>query len=271
MPITCEERALSGKITTGDSPADEKLYVIQGADSETAAMTVLEITAPTATGSGLVRQSCSVEPQGNDIWYGTVQYGPAKSPETGESAFTFDTTGGTQHITQSKGTVGRYGLAGDAPPDLGGAVGVSHDSVDGCDITIPLYAFSETHYLADTAVTDAYKGKLFYLTGRTNNATFKGCAAGECLFLGATGSKRGKGDWEITFKFAASPNMTNIDIGPGRITVASKKGWEYLWIRYRDAVANSAGGKPHFVQVPYAAYVEKVYDEGNFAELGIGA
>ena len=32
-----------------------------------------------------------------------------------------------------------------------------------------------------------------------------GLAAGECLFLGASGSKRGEDDWEIAFRFAASP------------------------------------------------------------------
>ena len=42
----------------------------------------------------------------------------------------------------------------------------------------------------------------------------------------AAGSKRGADDGEIAYRFAASPNRTNIVIG--RITVASKKCWEYL-------------------------------------------
>jgi len=63
---------------------------------------------------------------------------------------------------------------------------------------------------------------LFILTGRVNQAAFKGFAAGEVLFLGASGSKRGDGDWEITFNYAASPNVTNLPVGS--ITVASKKG-----------------------------------------------
>lgn len=32
-------------------------------------------------------------------------------------------------------------------------------------------------------------------------------AAGEVLFLGASGSKRGEEEWEITYRFAASPNV----------------------------------------------------------------
>jgi len=137
--------------------------------------------------------------------------------------------------------------------------------VYGVDITVPVYSFSETHILANSAVTAAYKGKLFALTGKTNNATFKGFAIGECLFLGASGSKRGKGDWEITFRFAASPNKTGLTVGD--ITGIAKKGWEYLWVRYEDAVDTAAGT---MVKKPLAVYIEKVYEEGNFADLAIG-
>jgi hypothetical protein len=99
-----------------------------------------------------------------------------------------------------------------------------------------------------------------------NNAAFKGFAAGEVLFLGASGSKRGEEDWEITFRFAASPNRANFQVGP--ITVASKKGWKYLWVRYADAEDATA---KVLVKRSVAAYVEKVYPEGNFAGLGIGS
>jgi len=40
-------------------------------------------------------------------------------------------------------------------------------------------------------------------------------------------------DWEIAFKFAASPNATDLTVGD--ITGIEKKGWEYLWVRYADA------------------------------------
>ena len=184
---------------------------------------------------------------------------------TPDSRFTFDTGGGTQHITQSISTVNRYAPPGKTAPDFGGAIGVTHDNVEGVDITVPVYAFSETHYLADAVVTPAYRGTLFNLTGKVNSASFKGLAAGECLFLGASGSKRGADDWEISFKFAGSPNRTNINVGG--ITVSSKKGWEYMWVRYADS---EDAGANAIVKKPVAVYVEKVYEEGNFAGLGIG-
>jgi len=53
----------------------------------------------------------------------------------------------------------------------------------------------------------------------------------------------------------------------GDITVASKKGWEYMWVRYADA--EDAAAKA-IVKKPIAVYIEKVYEEGNFPALGIG-
>lgn len=193
-----------------------------------------------------------------------MRYGVRPPTEVGESSFSFDTSGGTQHVTQSLATVHRYAASGTAP-DFGGAVGVTHDNVEGVDITIPVYSFAETHYLAASFVTQAYKGTLFNLTGKVNSGSFKGLAAGECLFLGASGSKRGADDWEITYRFAGSPNRTGLVVGP--ISGIAKKGWEYMWVRYADSEDVAAKA---IVKKPIAVYIERVYDEGNFAALGIG-
>ncbi len=88
---------------------------------------------------------------------------------------------------------------------------------------------------------------------------------GEVLFLGASGSKRGSDDWEITFRFAASPNKTGLTVGD--IVNINKKGWEYMWVRYADA--EDAVAKA-IVKKPVAVYVEKVYEDGDFSGLGIG-
>jgi len=46
------------------------------------------------------------------IWDGTVSYARETRPEKGESVFSFDTGGGTQHITQSLSTVGKHAAPG---------------------------------------------------------------------------------------------------------------------------------------------------------------
>ncbi|QDU71033.1 hypothetical protein [Mucisphaera calidilacus] len=274
MPITCTENADSRVVTENQSA--ELTYTLVGSDDPLAAMTLLKTTAPESY-QGLPRQNPTLEPVYIDqtnpdrcIWLGTVTYavnsaGGASSPSTGSSSFSFDTGGGTQHITQSLGTTASYAASGTAP-NFRGAIGVTHDSVEGVDILVPVYNFSETHYLPDTQVTSSYKGVLFNLTGKVNSGSFRGLAAGECLLLGASGTQRSDGaSWEITFKFAGSPNRTGMSVGA--MTGISKKGWEYLWVRYGDV---EDAYSSTLVKQPVAAYVEKVYEQGDFAQLGIG-
>jgi len=180
--------------------------------------------------------------------------------------FSFDTSGGTQHITQSRETVNSYGPK--KSDELGGAIGFDGKTVQGCDIVVPVYNWAETHYFEDADITSAYKQIIAGLTGKTNNASFKGFDEGEVLFLGATGSRQGDDDddlWEITFRFAASPNETDLEVGD--IAGIAKWGWEYLWVQYgdtEDAVANL------LVKSPVAVYIERVYDAGDFSDLNIG-
>ena len=58
---------------------------------------------------------------------------------------------------------------------------------------MPVYNFSETHYIAAENVTQAYKATLFALTGRINAAPFRGFAAGEVLFSGGLRLEAGRG------------------------------------------------------------------------------
>jgi hypothetical protein len=268
MPVTVLEKFESRQSSLGDSAQVELGFIVSGTDDDIEAKTSLKAATPIWY-DGLIRQSLQIEPMGPGMWDGKVHYGrQEKQPETGESTFSFDTGSGTQHITQSIQTIQRYAPPGKTAPDCGGAIGATNDSVEGVDITLPVYQFSETHYLPMSMVTNAYKGTLFILTGKVNSAAFKGCQAGECLFMGASGSLRtagDDGDWEITFKFAASPNATGLTIGT--ITGINKKGWEYLWVRYEDSEDTAANV---LVKKPTAVYIEKVYDLADFAALGIG-
>ncbi len=268
MPVEVTEKFESRLVTTGTNPSVELRYTIRGTDDDVEARNALVANSPALYdpwGGGLLflpRDTVSVQPVGEMLWEGIVRYGTI--PATNESVFAFDTGGGTQHITHSRQTVASYAPPSQTAPDFKGAIGVTADSVEGVDITVPVYHFSETHYLDATLVTEPYKATLFALTGRVNSGAFKGLAAGECLFLGAAGTKRGQGDWEITFRFAASPNVTGLTIGD--ITGIAKKGWEYLWVRYADA--EDAAAKA-LVKKPVAVYIEKVYADGDFSLLGI--
>lgn len=263
MAISVIERFGSRASTEGDNPSVELLFVVKGSDDDLAIKSAVLGVAPLIY-NGLVRQSAAIKQLGPQLWEGSAQYGRAKKePETGESSFQFETGGGSQHITQSLGT-SRYAPDGETAPNFKGAIGATANSVEGVDITVPQYSFSETHYLPLDAVTDAYTATLFGLTGRVNAGPFRGFAAGEVLFEGASGSQRGEEDWEISYRFAASPNVSSLTIG--EISGIAKGGWQYLWVLYED---EEDGEADRLVKRPVAAYVENVYYTGNFNLLGI--
>jgi hypothetical protein len=53
----------------------------------------------------------------------------------------------------------------------------------------------------------------------------------------------------------------------GNITGINKQGWHYLWVRFDDDEDSSA---KTLIKKPIAAYVERVYEYGDFSALGIG-
>lgn len=259
-----EKIGLSGE--HGDtSDAVEVPYTGSGSGTYDEAREALASTVP-ATLNGRVLKSIRVEERGGGQFEGSARYASdaMTGGGVGTALLSFSTSGGTRHITQARpGTTSTGYASTGAAPDVKGAIGAPDGGVPaGCDITFPQFNFRVTHYFSDDQVTDAFIGKIHALTGCTNSAPFRGLAAGECLFLGAEGSKRSGGDWEITFSFAGSPNRTNVSIGG--ITVTSVKGWQYLDVRY--AFKESANVT---VQQPLHIYVHTVYGEGDFSQLGI--
>jgi len=198
MPITVTEKWDSRPTNGGEQPSVELLFVIDGTDDNLAAHAALLEHAPSEY-EDLVLQSTHIERIAEYSWEASARYGMTEAKQAGQSQYSFDTGGGTQHITQSLATIGRYAAPGAVAPDYQGAIGVTSEQVQGVDITVPVFQFSETHYFADVVVTDAYKGALFSLTGTVNAGPFRNFAPGEVLFLGASGSKRGREPWEITY------------------------------------------------------------------------
>jgi len=271
MPVTFHELASSRVHETGSNGTRELKYVAMGSSDDVEVRSQAESQLPTAY-DGVGNRRIRVEPvdSNHGLWEVTASYrtneSQQESPQAGDSSYAFDTTGGTQHITQSKQTVSGYGAPGiPAIPDFDEAIGVTEDGVEGVDVTIPVFSYTETHFIPAASVTSGYVNTLFQLTGKVNASGFKGFAAGEMLFLGASGAKRASEDfWEITYRFACSANATGLAVGP--ITGIAKKGWEYLWALYEDVEDDDA---KRIVKRPVAAYVERVYDTANFGGLGI--
>lgn len=266
MPVTVEQHwdgsQISGQQTDGSITSE---YIIRGTDDEFVAWTNLEAAAALIVGS-LIKQNVNIDGRlGEFEWLGSVEWGLRERPDTNDSFFSFDTSGGTQHITQSLSTIQKKAPPGKTAPDYKGAIGVTDSGVEGVDVTVPTYNFEERHYLPASSITPAYKATVFSLTGKVNLVAFKGFNPGEVLFMGASGSIRRHDQWEITYKFNASPNVTGLSVGPD-ITGVNKDGWDYLWVRYEK---DEDGAAKKLVEIPEAAYVERVYSRADLNLLGI--
>ncbi len=249
-----------------DKPSIDLNYIIVGTSDDTVATAFVLAGTPTAY-RNLLRQSAQLKQVAPDVYEAKVRYGGWKLPESGDWKWEFDTTGGTQKITQSLGNVNKYAASGATAPDYKGAIGVTDDSVEGCEIVVPQFKWSETHQLDASEVDWTFSQTLYNLTGMTNADGFRGFSAGQVLFHGAKGSASAKNPdlVEITFSFAASRDVTNQTIGD--ISGNAKKAWEYLWVRYGTVQDTDA---KKLVKRPTSVHVEQVYNSGDFSQLGIG-
>ena len=258
-----------GEVTEIEIP-----YLVFEAADEDAALAAARTKAASRTVSGMVLDELEVTERVNkDTWKVKAIYkdedsdDPADPDEDEETtSFAFDTGGGTMHRNQSLKTVSK--VPNDAP-DFNGAIEVDNEgNVNGVDVTMPVLNFTETHVMKGSRVSTSYKKSVAALTGTVNRSGFRGFSAGEVLFLGASGTKRGKKNdspWEITFRFAVSPNQSSLQVG--KLKVPNKRGWDYLWVRYADKVAEN---RKNVIKEPVAAYVEQVYPTGDFGNLGLG-
>jgi hypothetical protein len=230
---------------------------------------------PGAGNEKLAIDSYSVSYLGDGAWQVTLSYQKAgadndERPDPFKRSRSFDTTGGTQHITQALAET-KYGTSA---PDQKGAIAVDDDRVGGVDIVVPALQWTETYDVPHKYVTAAYIKSVAAVTGTTNSAAFRTFAKGEVLFIGCTGqqewdSDRGDGPWSLSYRFIASPNAGSGATAPaitvGEITGIEKKGHEYMWVRYESAVDSST-----VIKKPKAVYVNRVYREGDFSGLGLG-
>lgn len=274
MAITVIEKANSrkAKLTGGFLPQIESATFVYGAwgshDELQIRSAVLNVS-PAFYGT-LLREDMELTPTGGGHWEVEVNYKFQEDQEENQDQqrgglpdFNFEISANTIHITQAINHVSSKAAPGSVVENHFGAIGWDGESVQGTDIYVPTFSFGESHVLPVEQVTFAYVRQLFRLTAKVNNSTFRGFDAGEVLFLGASGQFNGEDAWSLSFKFVASENVTNLTIGD--ITGIDKKGWEYLWVEYKD----STSGK-RLTKVPRQANVEQVYRTADFSLLGIG-
>ena len=272
MSITVSELALESR--TGDTAVDgrssseELVFIVQGTAFETIAVDAVRAYSP-PTYNGLIRRRFSFEPMSNNAWKVKVTYDSAKQLQVNEFDYEFDIGTTNTKMTQSKRTesVYRAPIAGGVPtaPSYQGAINVQDGKVQGVDVAIPSYQWHETYIFPANVITESYKNTLYNLTATKNAAFFRGKAAGEVLFMGARGRLRNVDEFSLQFSFVASPNVSGLNVNGMSIT---KKGHDFIWFQYADT---RDANLVNVVKRPVFAYVEKVYEDGDFSLLGIGS
>ncbi len=245
-------------------------YVIDGAVDYDDARVAMMAVAPLFLGS-FIPTDFHLEPlDGSDSLYdGTVTYGPrtTNAPDgQNDPTYQFELGVEKTKVMQSLQTVEKVSSQFlFSAPDCKRAINVQDDgTVDGVDINFPVFSWTETHYLPYSFVNRAYFFVLFNLTAKMNIAAFRDFEAGEVLFLGVNGSKRFSAqDWEMQFKFVASPNVTNLKVGPD-ITISKKLGHDYLWAQYTTSVDTASKA---IVRIPRNVFVERVYEFEDYNKL----
>lgn len=260
-------------------------YLIDGADSEEEAMFALVAAGlPAFTATGLAFQSTTFTEMGDGVWKAVASYGirrgqgatqqaripgqPSDGSKPGlqsspgdDLVFDFDTGHGSQKISNSIKTTARYERAVDAAsgnlaPNLKGIIGANGQQVEGTEVEVAATTFTTKARFTGGFVTHDFIRGINANAFTVNKMPWKGYGVREVKFLGCTGSQKGTGDPEISFRWAYSPTVTR---DYGDVLGVTKPGWDYLWIRYVDAKVGN-----NLVKVPQYVYVEQVYLETDF-------
>ena len=253
-------------VSGGDSPSVVLNWVVLGSSNDLLVKAFVRAYTP-AIYDGLVFQTVTIKETASETWDCQAKYGARKPPKEYDYKFQFDTTGGRQKITQSLETIHKYAPPAKTAADHKGAIGVTDHGVEGCEIVVPKFSWSETWQLPIADYGWDYSQTLKAITDRVNAASFRGFPAGQVLFHGGKGSASSKDPAliEITYAFDQSDDVTAQTIGD--ITGVDKAGWQYLWVHYteeHDPTADCLARRPDSV------YVERVYDAASFGPLGIG-
>ncbi|MEM1213782.1 MAG: hypothetical protein AAGI68_15950 [Planctomycetota bacterium] len=266
MAITVREG--QNKRRGGGDTAEREFLVEGTSDPSAARLAAIASAGSVYDGKDIRSNDVGYREFANGVWVVTVPYGSsgsAEPQEVGDQEFSFD-IGATQvQVYQSLETVSITGVTAADAIDRGGAIEVSHDGrVAGTQITVPTARYTLSGVVSAADMEDGYDIDAMALVGTTNASAYQNRPAGSCLLVGVSGRKRGDGAWNVRGLVAFAPNKTNLVVGG--ITVPSKKGWEHVWV-YKEPQIVTTGGKERLVQVPKAAYVERLYEPGDWSVL----
>ena len=255
----------------GDNPTAEYHYSVNGADTERDAWAAVSAVAPIyydINGDGLLllpRVELNVEEMGSGYWRASVRWGIL--PQIGDASESIEIISEMHHVTHGLATVWSQGLGSEPAPAVDNGINLRNPGgvPDGIDINVPIMGITFIRYLPATMITAGWKGTIYATTAKVNALPYMGFLPGELLFEGAVLAERRQfNDWEVHYKFRASPNVSDAKLGP--FTEVPKKGWEYAWAMTETTVDEETNVETSRV---IAGYVEQLYGYADFSVLGL--
>lgn len=264
----------------GDGSSGVLTYIVEGTTSEEVALAEVQTNRVPPTYIGMVLDRLSAKRIGQQHWEVAASYVDPEAkekeepPAVGELEISFDTSGGTQHITHSiKDLFVKQRQGSTFTFKHFGAIGVSNDGgnfqIEGTDIIAPALAMTIRTRMLAGGFTPAYMKQVAALTGTMNQNIFKGFDPGELVLAGGGGTMRSSGEVDLSFSFLGSANRVIDKIGGDPlVSPINKRGWDYLWVYSVPAVdsaSNTMSPKWH------QATVAQVYEEADWTPLGLGS
>ncbi|MEL6396590.1 MAG: hypothetical protein AAFQ71_11400 [Planctomycetota bacterium] len=245
-------------------------YLLEDATDDAAARAYAAANVPTTDSSLPLRQTDLTRSETGDFVV-RAQYSLAESAggttKQTTTAAEERLTVGTQSVRRlvSLATISETVPMGETATDYAGAINQDEDgNIEGVDVVVPRLTLAVSEWFAPASITQSFKRTIADLTGTVNNATFRGWAAGEVLFLGARINPIRDDLQQVDYEFAIEANVTGFTIAPG--FSIDKKGHEVTWTAYEtetDTNANRAR------RVPAQVNVEQVYATASFDGLGL--
>ncbi len=277
MTIQFQEYPDSRSASVDDETQERVLhYWLSGIQDDDAARAYVDANAP-AIYDGLFAQSAEMNTKGGGLWDVEILYGAQPggvgssfSGSTDVVNFTFDTSGGTAHVTQAREHIASYTkttatLGADAGHK--GAINVTDSGVEGVDIGIDQFSWTENWTLPISYASFSAALIFKILTGKINTSGFRGFGPGQVLFAGANGGASTKNTTQATLSYKFIQSDDSSDAMPAFKAGIAKLGWHYLWAEYEKQEDDTA---KRIIQPPVAVHVERVIDYADFSALGIG-
>lgn len=184
---------------------------------------------------------------------------------------TISTSAHSEHITHGNDLTTVYTRDGAPEINYHGAINVSTDGVEGCDILAPTWTHTISLDLPASAVTTTFLNDIYSKTGRVNKDPIWFFGKHELLFTGMIANSYWQENpltedleqwYSLTFTFQGMPSVR---MGISGFGTVEKKGWDYFWVSsdVTEISLNNDGVKIP-LKIPRQINVEEVYPETSF-------